>query len=138
MIKKGILYEKYKLTYHQEEKNKGEVWKKIPSDLIDGLKQCLISSHGRVKNSKGRITCGYLHTNGYIKVHLSKKTYSLHRLLAKIFISNLENKEQVNHKDGDKQNNSIDNLEWTTASEKCVHRSNEIHSIYLKKYINMI
>ena len=46
---------------------------------------------------------------------------SIHRLLAIHYIPNPENKEQVNHIDGDKLNNSLDNLEWVTRSENTKH-----------------
>ena len=62
---------------------------------------------------------------GYKIVHLSKhgkvKTTSVHRLVAIHFIENKYLKPQVNHIDGDKLNNSIENLEWVTALENNVH-----------------
>lgn len=64
---------------------------------------------------------------GYAFVGLSrgpgeKKSYRMaHRLVAEAFIPNPENKPEVNHKDGNKLNNSIENLEWVTRSENAVH-----------------
>jgi hypothetical protein len=128
-----ILFEIYKLSYLQQEIIDDEVWKKIPLHLINGNNNCYVSSKGRCKNNKGRITRGYIHTNGYTKVPLHGKVYAIHRLVAIVFIPNIENKEQINHKDGNKSNNSIENLEWITPSDNCIHRSNVLHKEYLKK-----
>jgi len=58
---------------------------------------------------------------GYLKVALYKngkaKVFYVHRLVALHFIPNPSNLPQINHKDGDKTNNSINNLEWVTASQ---------------------
>ena len=132
-IKNGILYDKYMLSYLQDEIIDNEIWKEIPPQLINGINNCYASSKGRCKNNKGRITSGYLHTNGYTKVTLHGKQYAVHRLIANVFIPNPENKDQVNHKDGNKQNNLIDNLEWITPSHNCIHRSNVLHTRLLKK-----
>lgn len=66
--------------------------------------------------------------NGYIafcimfqKPKRHTKTEYLHRLLAETFIPNPENKATVNHIDGDKSNNNLNNLEWATQSENNIH-----------------
>lgn len=111
-----------------------EIWK----DIIDyeGLYQ--VSSYGRVKslsrkvsNGKGfyiikeRILKSILTKKGYYNISLYKngksKNFRVHRLVALHFISNPENKPQINHIDGDKSNNHVDNLEWCTASENTQH-----------------
>ena len=60
--------------------------------------------------------------DGYLRVYIYKKTFFLHRLIALTFLKNLENKEQVNHKDGNKINNCIDNLEFVTNKENQFHK----------------
>lgn len=102
-----------------------EVWKDI-----DGYENYKVSSFGNVKNSKtGRILKPY-NRGGYYCVGLCKNskllTFNIHRLVAKTFIPNLENKQQVNHKDKNSLNNKLDNLEWCSNKENCIHRSNGV------------
>ena len=59
---------------------------------------------------------------GYYRVELKGKGYFVHRLVAMAFIPNVDNKEQVNHIDGIKTNNSVDNLEWVTNAENHKHK----------------
>ena len=64
-------------------------------------------------------------SNGYQRVQLSKKNlrikYSIHRLVAKAFITNPLGKDQVNHINGVKTDNNVENLEWMNASEQMIH-----------------
>ena len=71
---------------------------------------------------------------GYLKVNLHKNNISetryVHRLVAEAFIENPENKVTVNHKDGDKKNNSSSNLEWATYSENHKHSYRELNRFH--------
>ena len=57
-------------------------------------------------------------SSGYKFVRIGKKSYPLHRVIALTFIPNPENKPEVNHIDGNKQNNAASNLEWVTRKRK--------------------
>jgi hypothetical protein len=59
--------------------------------------------------------------NDYVYIKIVSKSYRLHRLVAQTYIPNPENKPQVNHIDGNKQNNMLCNLEWMTHSENVQH-----------------
>lgn len=64
----------------------------------------------------------YIKNNrGYLSVVVRKKTHMLHRLVAQAFIPNPKNKPFVNHIDGNKLNNRVDNLEWCTTAENNRH-----------------
>lgn len=88
----------------------------------------IISEYGQVKNKlTGHIlklhpggTSPYLLVNIKINDKISK-SYLVHRLVALSFIKNIDNKAEVNHKDGDKLNNHYSNLEWTTSKENMNH-----------------
>lgn len=91
-----------------------EMWRDIEG--FEGRYQ--ISSWGRVRNKDGMILEPYTNHKGYLKIGLYKdgKDHKkrINRLVAQAFIPNPYNLPQVNHKDGNKQNNSYTNLEWTT------------------------
>lgn len=96
-------------------------WFDIPN--YEGLYQ--ISKCGCVKRIGGGIISDNNSTNKYKKVSLwknnSRKYVYVHRLLAQLFIANPENKKEINHIDGNKKNNSIENLEWCSVSENAFH-----------------
>ena len=92
-----------------------EIWKDIPN--YDNYQA---SNLGNIKNKKtGKILKPYKNTNGYLQVELWKnnkgKKIVVHKIIANTFLSNINNLSQINHKDENKLNNNINNLEFCTA-----------------------
>jgi hypothetical protein len=87
-----------------------------------------VSNLGNIKNSSGREMSKSYHMKGYVTARLTKnkigKTFLIHRIVAMAFIKNENNKPSINHKDGDKKNNKVDNLEWCTQEENVRHAVN--------------
>lgn len=103
-----------------------EVWRYIKG--YEGKYQ--VSNLGNIKSfykcKNGKIMKQLANPNGYLYVALDKgnrnyKRFLIHRLVAQTFLPNIENKPQVNHIDGNKHNNKLDNLEWVTGSENQIH-----------------
>lgn len=110
----------YVWKYTDTESMKGEEWRDIPN--YPGMK---VSNMGRIKHSTGRITTGFNH-NEYKRVHLMRiddvrKHLLVHRLVALNFIPNPYKLKCVNHKNGKKDDNRMENLEWTSHSENSLH-----------------
>lgn len=81
-----------------------------------------ISKFGRVGNIKTeRVLKLCVNSSGYKKVVLNGKNEYVHRLVAETFIPNPHNLPEVNHKDGNKWNNCVDNLEWVSKSDNAKH-----------------
>lgn len=80
-----------------------------------------IDNKGRIYSNKFKRYIKPCITNGYQRVSLLNKSYYVHRLVAIHFINNPENKPQINHKDGNKLNNDVSNLEWVNCSENLKH-----------------
>lgn len=93
----------------------------MPPQSVNGAEGYLVSSHGRLKNEQNKHFKGHITQQGYIRVSINEKLYRMHQLVAIAFLPNPEDKPHVNHKDGNRSNNHIDNLEWCTRSENMQH-----------------
>lgn len=116
-----------------------EIWKSIKG--YEGFYQ--VSNKGRIKSLKRKTIDGRslkeiirklgLGFTGYYHIDLWKdncaKTIKVHRLVAQAFIPNPDNKPQINHVNGIKSYNEVDNLEWCTARENVQHSFNKLGRI---------
>lgn len=102
------------MNYNNLETNK-EIWK-----IIKDYNNYMISNFGKVKSLKKNIILKPEIRRNYYSVQLYKnkkpKHFQIHRLVAIAFIENTNNLKYINHKDENKLNNNVNNLEWCTAS----------------------
>lgn len=112
-----------------------EIWKDIPgyegyyqaSNLgnIRSLSRIVRYKNSGIRKYPGKRLSAEKMKDNYQRVVLMKEgvktKFRIHRLVAMAFIPNLNNKPFINHIDGNKSNNVVDNLEWCTASENIVH-----------------
>lgn len=109
----------------------------------ENFEHYLIYDDGRVYNTKtNKFLSGDKNSCGYSRVMLYsnniKKRFFRHRLVAEHFIPNPENKLFVNHKDGNKHNNSVHNLEWCTQSENEKHKFAVLNAKKTNKKVKVI
>lgn len=111
-----------------------ELWKKCEinqsyevSSLgnVRSVDRIITRIDGQTRRYKGKVmsqnTDRYGYSNVYLSLNNKNTRMRVHRLVAIAFLLNPECKEQVNHKDGNKSNNVVDNLEWSTNSENQKH-----------------
>ena len=91
----------------------------------DGTVESYIKRHDKIyviSDEPRRVLKQQKTKKGYLRVEIRSRGFAVHRLVAMAFIENPENKEQVNHIDGNKQNNNVENLEWCTNQENHTHK----------------
>lgn len=112
----------------------GERWKRIPGfegyeasnrQRVRSIDKVVRHNYGGKAIKRGRVLSQHINANGYKACGLCIEnkifTKLVHRLIAIAFIQNPKNKATVNHKDGEKLNNSVSNLEWATQAENVQH-----------------
>ena len=121
-------------------------WKRMIYQGKDYGDYYLVSENGDLKNVRtGKIRkLNLIGSKGYYGCCISlgnrkmKKMIRIHKAVAETFIPNPDNKSYVNHKDGNKKNNSVSNLEWVTAKENMFHsvKTGLFHTAYGEKRVN--
>lgn len=99
----------------------GEIWKEVPSDLVEGVRDYMVSSHGRIRNHLGRISKAYGAAGSYPSFSFRTRQRKAHVIVARVFLPNPDAKPYVNHLNGDKEDCRLVNLEWCTSAENAQH-----------------
>lgn len=115
-----------------------------PSEIIETVERGYFASpRGNIYNRHGNLMACAVDHCGYRYTILNRKNRNVHRVIAEAFIPNPDNLPCVNHKDGNKLNNSVNNLEWCTRSENVLHSfrnglqkkiTNQYGTFEVKKY----
>lgn len=112
---------------------------------IRGFESYKVNQHGDVINSFGKLLSQCPNKKGYMRVWLTNdnikgKQFFVHRLVAETFIPNPYNYPMINHKDENKSNNSVENLEWcdNTYNQRYSHalkiKQYDLHGIFIKEW----
>ena len=108
-----------------EDELPGEEWRQMQDPRSgEELPGRMVSSLGRLRFANGRVSRGHQRKEGYFASHLAVRTELVHRLVARAFLEDPPTSQhtQINHKDGNKGNNTVSNLEYVTPRGNIVHR----------------
>ena len=98
-----------------------ETWRKI-----EGFENYSVSTYGQIRNDKtGKIRKPQTYTKGYYSIRLKGKNMLIHRIVAKTFVDNPERKPVVDHVNGDRKDNRVENLRWVTTAENLMGHGHE-------------
>lgn len=118
-----LLYEPYKIITIEEVNN--AKLKVYADGKIETCDFKFLRKNGRKMNRKGRVLKPATDKDGYYRVVIAynnvKRTYHAHRLVARAYLPNYSNDLQVNHKNGIKTDNRVDNLEMVSLQENIAH-----------------
>ena len=106
---------------------KEEIW--LPVKGFEGYYE--VSNMGNIRRTKSKRLRAISHTEHYSHVLLSvnghHRTLRVHRLVAEAFLPKIDEKTHVNHKNGDRHDNRVENLEWVTQAENNLHAYRVLH-----------
>lgn len=110
-------------TIVTEEIKKFDNYPEYGSDTLGNIYSFNYHRTGKIGKLSTRIS-----NEGYelVSLHRYRKTFTVHRLIAKQYIANLDNKPCVNHKNGNKLDNRVDNLEWCTYQYNSQHAHDDL------------
>lgn len=123
------LKEKFGFSRDISKRMISKLYNEYENSLPDGFKEVagnnsyIVNKYGDIRQRRTRKKLNYsINKKGYYICDINSRKQFVHRVVAKTFIENIDpNKNVINHKDGNKKNNNIDNLEWVTIAENNKH-----------------